>query len=521
MAIRRDNKNLSETPITKELRALLDASGAYDLDNVYLSEEGWVYRHYKRADKSKWWDEILFSGEVDVNDASNNPVSATVSAGTNLGTDEYTPTLEIGDGKVDFDYGTTEDSSDDGGDPSPPPPPPPATEIDEVTISGDAAPTEGDTKTYTATVTSTTSDITYAWTVSAGGSIDSGDGSSSIVVTWNTSGAQTVDCQVGSTDDNWNGVTQEDTFDVNVAVLIPETSIGGVTINTAPTSMTVGVAETFAAAIGGDATVTWKWKKASGPGTPTFSAETSATTTISVDAAGDYVFTAEASSTDANLTDATPQSLDTGSITATNPPTIGGVNLEIVPAAMTVGVNETFAASIGGDATVTWEWRKASGPGNAAITFPEASTTQISVDTAGDYVFTAEASSDDANLTGGSPNSQNTGTITATDPPPAGVTLNLTGAAVGNSAYETNLGDNGTVTVAAGQTLTINNNSGGHPVDIVVSDGGAQVAEGTLTGAPAGDGDTVTWDTTGVTPGDYYYQCTSHPAMIGTITVTA
>ena len=199
MAIRRDNKNLSETPITKELRALLDASGAYDLDNVYLSEEGWVYRHYKRADKSKLWDEILFSGEVDVNDASNNPVSATVSVGANLGTDEYTPTLEIGDGKVDFDYGTTEDSSDDDGDPSPPPPPPPATEIDEVTISGDAAPTEGDTKTYTATVTSTTSDITYAWTVSAGGSIDSGDGSSSIVVTWNTSGAQTVDCQVGST----------------------------------------------------------------------------------------------------------------------------------------------------------------------------------------------------------------------------------------------------------------------------------------------------------------------------------
>ena len=101
---------------------------------------------------------------------------------------------------------------------------------------------------------------------------------------------------------------------------------------------------------------------------------------------------------------------------------------------MTVGVNETFAASIGGDASVTWQWT-ASGPGNATITPPNFATTQISVDTAGDYVFTAEASSTDANLTGANPQSVETGSITATDPTPAGVTLNLTGAAVGNSAY--------------------------------------------------------------------------------------
>ena len=106
-------------------------------------------------------------------------------------------------------------------------------------------------------------------------------------------------------------------------------------------------------------------------------------------------------------------------------------------------------------------------------------------------------------------------------PPAADVTLTLTGAEAGNSAYQTDAGNNAAITATIGQIIDIVNNSGGHPVDIVVSDGGAQVSEGTLTDAPAGDGETLRWDTTGVTAGTYYYQCTSHAAMIGTITISA
>jgi len=40
------------------------ASDSYDADNIYLSEEGWVYRHFKTADKTMWWDEILVAGQV-------------------------------------------------------------------------------------------------------------------------------------------------------------------------------------------------------------------------------------------------------------------------------------------------------------------------------------------------------------------------------------------------------------------------------------------------------------------------
>lgn len=230
----RTNTNLSTPPIIKDLRGLKDASDSYDTDNVYFTEEGWVYRHYKRPDKSMWWDEIISAGQVDVTDSSNNEVISTVSANVKLGT---TPdadiTFEVGDGKKDFEADTVE--AGDGGN---------------------------------------------------GGGVDP------------------------APDDN--------------------------------------------------------------------------------------------------------------------------------PAVA----------------------------------------------------------------------------------PTADVTLTLTGSQGSNEAYTTDQGNNAPITATIGQIIDIVNNSGGHPVDIVVADQGAQVSEGTLTGAPAGNGETVRWDTTGVTAGTYYYQCTSHPAMIGTITIS-
>ena len=102
---------------------------------------------------------------------------------------------------------------------------------------------------------------------------------------------------------------------------------------------------------------------------------------------------------------------------------------------------------------------------------------------------------------------------------PSDVTLVFTGAD-GTSSYTSAGGANASVTIEAGGTLTITNNTGGHPVDVRVSDEGATVSTGTLSGAPAGPGESLTWDTTGVTPGTYYYQCTAHATMVGQIIVT-
>ena len=92
---RRDNLNDSATPFCKDLRGLKDASDSYDKDNVFLTDEGWVYRHFKKADKSQYWDEIIVAGEVDASDIANDPVG-------NI--NDAAPTFETGDGDQDIEY---------------------------------------------------------------------------------------------------------------------------------------------------------------------------------------------------------------------------------------------------------------------------------------------------------------------------------------------------------------------------------------------------------------------------------
>ena len=50
-------------------------SDVADEDNIYLSDQGWVYRHYKSLDKSKFWDEIIWAGDVTNPPAANDPVN--------------------------------------------------------------------------------------------------------------------------------------------------------------------------------------------------------------------------------------------------------------------------------------------------------------------------------------------------------------------------------------------------------------------------------------------------------------
>ena len=53
-----------------------DASDVADKDNIFLTDQGWVYRHYKSLDKQKFWDEIIWAGYVNDAVAANDPVDA-------------------------------------------------------------------------------------------------------------------------------------------------------------------------------------------------------------------------------------------------------------------------------------------------------------------------------------------------------------------------------------------------------------------------------------------------------------
>jgi len=82
-------------------------------------------------------------------------------------------------------------------------------------------------------------------------------------------------------------------------------------------------------------------------------------------------------------------------------------------------------------------------------------------------------------------------------------------------------GNDISITVNAGDTVTFNVNATGHPFWI-------KTALVTGTGSPAGnvinngtDVGNVTWYTTGITPGTYYYVCQNHASMAGTITILA
>ena len=107
------------------------------------------------------------------------------------------------------------------------------------------------------------------------------------------------------------------------------------------------------------------------------------------------------------------------------------------------------------------------------------------------------------------------------------IEINVTGVDSNNQYYTLSgndrtgdvSGNDITIEVAVGDTLNFNlNYGGGHPFEIRDSNGGSAVSSPAATNNGATSG-TVSW--TPNTAGTYVYQCTSHPDMVGTITVTA
>ena len=75
------------------------------------------------------------------------------------------------------------------------------------------------------------------------------------------------------------------------------------------------------------------------------------------------------------------------------------------------------------------------------------------------------------------------------------------------------------ITVEQGDILEITNQNAGHPL-FIKNEAGDNVTTG-VTGAGAIGGATIRWDTKDAVPGTYNYYCSAHPAMSGTITVSA
>lgn len=159
-----------------DIGTALDASDAYNKDNIFLTDEGWVYRHYKNDALTKFWDEIIVSGEVDPSATIGGIANAPVDA-----INDVSPTFESGDGDKDVEY--SPDFSGAGG---ATPPPTPIT-IGTVTVNGASTATDADTESYTASISGNATGVSYA--------IDSSDVNDSVSgmdVTFSGAGARTL-----------------------------------------------------------------------------------------------------------------------------------------------------------------------------------------------------------------------------------------------------------------------------------------------------------------------------------------
>ena len=263
------------------------ASDSYDIDNIYLTEEGWVYRHFKSTDNSRWWDEIIVAGEVPAGDgpqATNPPKLGTVAS----------PPYETGDGSFDWEYSSHQVTGT------------PGTYTAKVVTEGGGlgvgdgqAPAAGNIGTitgtapsgiispgtaYTYTAAAEGAGTTFAWATSDGGATLSATTGASITITWATAGAQTVTVTATKAGASDTGVQKT----YNEAVT--EYTIGSVNVGTMVSVAVNTDTPAVAVAVGSNVDdLVYAWTCTSGnAANATFGDATASSTQFQASAAGDY-----------------------------------------------------------------------------------------------------------------------------------------------------------------------------------------------------------------------------------------
>ena len=198
-----------------------DASDVADKDNIFLTEGGWVYRHFRDQAKTKFWDEIIWAGYVDDAVSENDPVDTIDEATADV-------TFLVGDGYqfVEGPYPTNV-------------PPPAATTIGSVGVAGPGTAVNGETKAYSVNVNGgTATGFAYTWSVT-GGTVASGAGTDSVTVAFNAVGNATVSCSVASA--GADNTPQSDSTTVAVSAPAPTTGpVTGVTMTNTSTTQADG-----------------------------------------------------------------------------------------------------------------------------------------------------------------------------------------------------------------------------------------------------------------------------------------
>jgi len=286
---------------TKAVRNYPEKADCADKDNIYLSDEGWVYRHYKSLDKSEYWDEVIWAGDVTNPPSENDPVDGFLYATpTNDGTTgggsypDPNPTFLVGDGYqfVSGDYPGID------------------TTIGTALISGASDFDTDVAEAFTVSVSGAlANNNTYAWTSQPAGAVFSNatgtftgntpnEANTTVTIADANKGTYTLQCLIKTTAASVTGSVGQKV--VVASTNVPLDTIGNITI-TGQATPTAGVAATYTAnndgtAPEGDLTYVWSATPNSGVtitagdakvATVTFTSQASVVSTVIACVVGD------------------------------------------------------------------------------------------------------------------------------------------------------------------------------------------------------------------------------------------
>lgn len=272
-------------------------------------------------------------------------------------------------------------------------------------ISGQASTCVGSQNYSIGAVSGATS---YTWSVSGGGTITSGQGTTSITVNWTTAGGPyTVSVTAGNTCGNKS----------NTLAVTVNPSVSGVTATATPNPICAGATLTLSG--GGNAVTGWSWT-----GPATFSAATQNTSRANITAAHAGTYTLNATGT-------------CGSGSASVVVTVNNVPQTVAASASPNPACAGNTVLLNGSATnaTSWSW---SGPNTFSAITQNTSVVNAQAAASGTYTLTATNTCGNATATVDVTVNNIPLSLTATATPTAvcpGASLNLSGSASGASTY--------------------------------------------------------------------------------------
>lgn len=240
-----------------EVGSALGTSNVYDLDNVYLSVQGWVYRHYKNVDKSEFWDEILVAGGVPTGDNADlfGAASPTFMPQMNLAgmvSDGFQAPLNRA-GVVAY--------------------------LGALSIAGDATAYVGESKNYTVSLSGTAIDATYQWTDIADVT-ETNDTTATVTAAFTGAGTKELEVVVTSASSDISPLTDSISVVVSTPTLTGASAVSGGDLTPLADGATASQYGVEVTSDTSDLVYSWAITSQSGGTAPTLTGETTATVSV-------------------------------------------------------------------------------------------------------------------------------------------------------------------------------------------------------------------------------------------------